>query len=64
VTEIYIEALLANEMLADQIWEEWQRGVITNDQAAAAWILVTDSQSTAEVPVRGSSSIAQRNSFV
>lgn len=52
LTEIYIEALLANEKLADQIWEEWQRDVITNDQAAAAWILVTDSQSTAEIPVR------------
>jgi hypothetical protein len=26
LTEIYIEALLVNEELADQVWEAWDKG--------------------------------------
>ena len=26
LTEIYIEALLVNEDLADQVWEAWDKG--------------------------------------
>ncbi len=33
LTEIYIEALLVDEELADQIWEAWDRGEI-DDQVA------------------------------
>jgi len=29
LTEIYIEALLVDEDLADQVWELWDTGVIT-----------------------------------
>ncbi len=36
LTEIYIEALLADEELADQVWELWDAGVITNEVAAWA----------------------------
>jgi hypothetical protein len=39
LTEIYIEALLANEDLADQVWELWNDGVITDEVAAWAWWL-------------------------
>ncbi len=28
LTEIYIEALLVNEELADQVWEAWDAGKI------------------------------------
>jgi hypothetical protein len=35
LTEIYIEALLVNEELADQFWEAWDKGKI-DDQTA--WI--------------------------
>ncbi len=31
LTEIYIEALLVDEGLADQVWELWNEGVITDD---------------------------------
>jgi len=30
-TEIYIAALLADETLADQVWELWNAGAITDD---------------------------------
>ena len=28
LTEIYVEALLANEERADQVWEAWDKGAI------------------------------------
>ena len=34
LTKIYIEALLVDEDLADQVWEAWDAGVITDDLAA------------------------------
>ena len=33
LTEIYIEALLADDELADQVWEAWDNGEI-DDQVA------------------------------
>ena len=38
LTELYIEALLANEYLADQVWELWHAGIITDEMAAGAWL--------------------------
>ncbi len=40
LTELYIDALLANEELADQVWELWNDGLIPDDQAALAWWMV------------------------
>ncbi len=40
LTEIYIEALLVDEELADQVWELWNVGVITDDLAALAWCIL------------------------
>ncbi len=37
LTEIYIEALLVDGELADQVWELWNVGVITDDLVAWAW---------------------------
>ena len=37
LTEIYIEALLINEVLADQVWEAWDAGEIDDSTAAFAW---------------------------
>ena len=36
LTEIYIEALLVDEALADQVWEAWDSGEIDD---AAAWLV-------------------------
>ncbi len=40
LTEIYIEALLVDEELADQVWERWYNGKINNELAAIAWTLI------------------------
>ena len=37
LTEIYIEALLVDEELADQVWEVWYSGEIDDMVAAWAW---------------------------
>jgi len=34
LAELYIEALLADKYLADQVFELWNAGVITDDLAA------------------------------
>ena len=34
---ICIEALLVDENLADQVWEMWNAGIITDGLAAWAW---------------------------
>ena len=41
LTEIYIEALLVDEKLADQVWEAWDKGEI--DDAVCGPSLVADS---------------------
>ena len=43
LTEIYIEALLVDEELADQVWEAWDAGFVSNELAALAWWLLTPS---------------------
>ena len=37
LTDIYIEALLVDEELADQVWELWNAGIISDELAAFAW---------------------------
>lgn len=41
LTEIYIEALLCDENLADLVWELWDADVIDDAVAAIAWLLLT-----------------------
>ncbi len=40
LTEAYIEALLVDEDLADQVWDLWDRGVIDDELAAITWLLI------------------------
>ncbi len=42
LTEIYISALLANEELADQVWEAWDKGEIDDQVACIAWMLIVE----------------------
>ena len=37
---MYIETLLIDEVLADQVWELWDGGVIDDELAAIAWLLL------------------------
>ena len=43
LTQIYMEALLVDEVLADQVWETWDKGEIDDALAAIAWILIAAS---------------------
>ena len=45
LTKIYIEALLGDEDLADQVWEAWDKGEIDEATAFLAWLLVAYSDS-------------------
>ncbi len=40
LTEIYVETLLVDEELADQVWEAWDKGEIDDLVAAWAWWLI------------------------
>ena len=40
LTEIYIEALLVDEVLADMVWEAVEAEQITDEMAAIAWLLL------------------------
>jgi len=40
LTDLYIEALLVNEALAEQVWEVWDSGEIDDAVAYTAWILI------------------------
>ncbi len=40
LTEIYIEALLVDEELADQVWEAWYIGETNSQTACIAWMLI------------------------
>ena len=37
LTDIYIEALLVDEELANLVWEAWEAGLIPDGLAAIAW---------------------------
>ncbi len=40
LTEIYIEALLVDEELADQVWEAWDAGNIDDLSECVAWLWI------------------------
>ena len=37
---IYVEALLADADVADRVWELWKLGLISDEPAAWAWLLI------------------------
>ena len=40
LTQTYIEALLADEDAADDVWEAWDKGEIDDVAAWVAWMLI------------------------
>ena len=40
LTEIYIEALLVDEEMTDQVWEAWDAQTLNDEAAGIAWMLV------------------------
>jgi len=47
LTEIYIEALLVDEELADQVWEVWNNGEMNDTGALIVWSMIAESTSAA-----------------
>ena len=41
LTRIYVEALLVDADLADQVWELWYARLVSDDLAAVAWWLIS-----------------------
>ena len=42
--EIYIEALLVDEELADEVWEIWDAGEIDDRHACPVWLTIAHSE--------------------
>ncbi len=42
LTEIYIEVLLVDEELADQVWAAWDKREIDDQVACIAWMLIVE----------------------
>ena len=42
LTEIYIEGLLVDTELADQVWEAWDKGEISDFCAIWAWWTIVE----------------------
>ena len=42
LTRLYIEALLTDSKLADQVWKAWDAGEIDDQIACIAWALIVD----------------------
>ena len=40
LTRLYVEALLVDENLADQVWEAWDANEIDYQSALLAWLLI------------------------
>ncbi len=40
LTRLYIEALLIDEELADQVWEAWDKGEIDDLMALTMWVRI------------------------
>ena len=41
LTEIYIEALLVDEEMADQVWDAWYKGEIDEAPAYLMWLMAS-----------------------
>ncbi len=52
LTEIYIEALLVDKEMADQVWVARDRGEIDDQFAWLAWMLISFNNSNQSMEVR------------
>ena len=43
LTELYIEALLVDEDLADHVWKSWSSSLVDDETSAIAWWLIATS---------------------
>ena len=57
LTEIYIEALLVDEELADQVWEAWSASEVDDETACIAWLLIAGRAAASLGPARSMSAL-------
>jgi hypothetical protein len=50
LTRVYIEALLVDEKLADQVWEAWDKAEIDDQIARIAWMITLAPVVAARIP--------------
>jgi hypothetical protein len=62
LTKLYIEALLVDEGLADQVWEAWGGGIISDALAANTWALL--SQEIPSDQISNGESLPKRSAVV
>ena len=43
LVDLYVEAILVDSILADEVWELWNAGAITDEMAAWAWCILGQS---------------------
>jgi hypothetical protein len=41
LAELYVDALIADEKAADEVWHLWDAGVITDEMAAWGWWMLS-----------------------
>ena len=51
--EIYVEGLLVNEELADQVWKLWYVGLVSDELAAVAWLVISQEKWAMPRPICG-----------
>jgi hypothetical protein len=51
LVDLYVEALLIDEGLADEVWELWNAGLISDDLAAMAWWIIALEQTQNEIQI-------------
>jgi len=60
LTRLYIEALLVDEELADQVWEAWDTGEISDFWAAWGWWMVATQRNQCSNHIRLGKSDSKR----
>ncbi len=64
LTEAYIAALLVDEAMADWVWEAWDVGLIPDEDACWAWIVVASKASNTRSASSSSTSSASMKASV
>jgi hypothetical protein len=48
LAELYVNALLADERAADEVWELWDAGLIADEVAELAWLVILTRRSASD----------------
>ena len=60
LARLYVEARISDEDLADQVWELWDAGLISDELAAIAWCAIAFEQKHLKFESTGLTSVGCR----